>query len=397
MLTPQEALARIAGGVSALPAERVPLAEAVGRRLASDLAADLDWPPFDSSAMDGWAVHGDDLRSDAPSLRRRTGILAAGDAPAPPLRPGETLKVMTGAVVPRETAAVVPVEHAREEGHEVRLESRPVEGAHIRRKGEVFESGAALLSRGQRLTPGAVTLAALAGADPVTVHRRPGVVVAATGNELVPASGRPAEGQLRDTNGPMLLALCGAAGWPARMLPRAADSEDEIAWLFEQARDAEVLITTGGVSAGDFDLVPEMARRRGFEVLFHRVAMRPGKPIAFGRRGGTYWLGLPGNPVSASVGFHLFGRDLLDRLEGAADPGAPRLSARLAREVSAGRRETYVDARLSDSDGQIRAEPLRSRGSHDLRAHSRADALIRVPAETALPEGALVDCVLLRW
>jgi molybdopterin molybdotransferase len=395
MITADEARAVIAASVAALPVEEVPLSEATGRRLANDVTADVDWPPFDASAMDGWAVHRADLEGGSPVLSPRSGILAAGNAPLPPLSAGETVKIMTGAVVPRDTAAIVPVEDAREEGGRVFVEKSPPTGAHIRRRGEVFRAGAALLSRGTRLTGGAVTLAALAGADPVAVHRRPRVLVATTGSELVSASGRPGESQLRDTNGPMLVALCAARGWTARVAPRADDVQEEIARLFEASGDADVLLTTGGVSAGDFDLVPEVARRCGFEILFHRIAMRPGKPVAFGCRGKTYWIGLPGNPVSSSTGFHLLAREVLDRLEGASDPGAPRISARVAREVSAGGRETYVDARLSFPDGIAQAAPLASRGSHDLSAHARANALIRVPPRTRLPEGSLAECVLL--
>jgi molybdopterin molybdotransferase len=395
MITPQEARAAIAAAVAALPVEQVALSEAAGRRLAADISADVDWPPFDASAMDGWAVHRADLEADSPALVPRAGILAAGDPPSEAISPGETVKIMTGAVVPRGAAAVAPIEDARDERGRVRLERAPSAGAHIRRRGEVFQCGTVLLTRGARFTAGAVTLAALAGADPVAVHRRPRILVAATGNELVAASARPAAGQLRDTTGPMLLALCASGGWPAKVSATAADTEKEIARLFEKRKNVEVLLTTGGVSAGDFDLVPEVARRCGFEILFHRVAMRPGKPIAFGRRGSTYWLGLPGNPVSASVGFHLFARELLDRLEGAADPGAPRRTARVTREISAGPRETYVDARLSIEDAVARAEPLRSRGSHDLSSHAQANALIRVPPGERLAEGSLAECVLL--
>ncbi|HEY7862559.1 MAG TPA: gephyrin-like molybdotransferase Glp [Thermoanaerobaculia bacterium] len=395
MITPQEARAAIAAAVVALPSEEVALSEATGRRLARDIAADVDWPPFDASAMDGWAMHRADLEDGSAKLAPRPGILAAGSPPAFPLSPGETLKIMTGAVVPKATAAVAPVEDAREEKGRIVVERIPAAGAHIRRRGEVFRAGAALLSQGTRLTAGAVTLAALAGADPIAVHRRPRILVAATGNELVPASGRPGEAQLRDTNGPMLVALCAARGWSARVAPRAADDENEIARLFRSASKADVLLTTGGVSAGDFDLVPEVARRCGFEILFHRVAMRPGKPIAFGKRRSTYWIGLPGNPVSASAGFHLFAREVLDRLEGASDPGAPRLQAQVTKDLVSGGRETYMDARLSFVEGVAHAEPLSSRGSHDLSSHARANALIRVPPGARLPQGSLAECILL--
>ena len=177
-----------------------------------------------------------------------------------------------------------------------------------------------------------------------------------------------------------------------------ADEDGAVARLFREAgREEDILITSGGVSAGDLDLLPAEAERSGFELLFHGVAMRPGKPIAVGRRGATLWFGLPGNPVSASVGFHLFVRFALDCLEGAAEPGPVVRRARLRRDIPAhGRRETYRDALLEFVDGEARVDPLKSLGSHDFAAHSRANALIRIPGDAErLTAGSLVDCLWL--
>ena len=196
----------------------------------------------------------------------------------------------------------------------------------------------------------------------------------------------------------MLAALCRAAGRPASLRAAVADEDGAVARLFREAgREEDILITSGGVSAGDLDLLPAEAERSGFEMLFHGVAMRPGKPIAVGRRGATLWFGLPGNPVSASVGFHLFVRFALDCLEGAAEPGAVVRRARLRRDIPAhGRRETYRDALLEFVDGEARVDPLKSLGSHDFAAHSRANALIRIPGDAErLTAGSLVDCLWL--
>lgn len=305
---------------------------------------------------------------------------------------------MTGAPIPQGTEAIIPVERARRQQGRVVFDAAPAPGAHIRRRGESVAAGARLLCAGRRLTPGDLALAALAGAEPVETFRRPRVTIIATGNELVPASQRPGPGQLRDSNGPMLESLCRARGWPVALAPRVADDASGVERLFAEAGQREdVLVTSGGVSAGDLDLLPGTAGRCGFETLFHGVAVRPGKPIVFARRGTVLWFGLPGNPVSTAVGFYLFVRFALDRLEGSDPAGAPRVTARLTREVKGpGPREMYRDAVLASLGGSLAVEPLATRGSHDIAAHARANALIRLPAGSgALPAGAIVECVVI--
>ena len=394
-----EALEILAAHAVALPAEKVALGDSLGRVLASDLAADLDWPPFDTSAMDGYSVRLSDVPGAGARLRERGAAVMAGDLPPAPLEAGETVRVMTGAPIPPGTEAVIPVELSRPDIDSVTFESSPAAGAHLRRRGESIRAGSVLIRAGRRLTAGDLALAALAGADPVRVIRRPRISIAATGNELVSSSGKPRPGQIRDSNGPMLVALCRARGWEARRLPNASDDEAGLAALFEEGpRDADILITSGGVSAGDLDLVPAAAVKHGFQILFHGVSVRPGKPVAFGKRGATLWFGLPGNPVSSSVCFHLFARYAADLLEGSAAPGAPRVRLPLSGEVpGSGPRETYRDARISsDGAGPTAVLPLATAGSHDIRAHAAADALIRIPAGAGpLSSGAVVECVLL--
>ncbi len=348
--------------------------------------------------MDGYAVRMADVSPAGKALPERAESVAAGGVLPSPLRPGEAVRVMTGAPLPEGTEAVIPVERARREGGRVVFEIEPVPGAHLRRRGESIREGSRVVSAPRRLTPGDIALAALAGAAALTVFTRPRVAIAATGNELVPAAEKPRPGQIRDSNGPMLSSLCRAQGWAAVQRRRVADEAAGVAALFDSAgTEEDVLVTSGGVSAGDFDLLPEIARRRGFEILFHGVSMRPGKPIAFARRGGTLWFGLPGNPVSSSVCFHLFVRFALDRLEGDPSPGAPRIAARLARDLPpGGARETYRDGILENSAGVALVEPLISAGSHDIAAHARADALILVPAGAGpQPAGSTVECLLL--
>ena len=398
MITVSDALAIIARNTPPDPAEPVALGEGRGRVLAKDVVSDTDWPPFETSAMDGYAVRLSDTASSGSVLVERAKTVAAGDSPPEPILPGEAVRVMTGAPLPPGAEAVIPVERARREEGRVRFEIAPEPGAHLRHKGESIKVGARLLEAGRRLTPGDIALAALAGAGRLTVFARPRVGIAVTGDELVAVGAEPRPGQIRDSNGPMLLALCGAGGWPSSPRGRVGDDASGIEALFDAAGAGEdVLVTSGGVSAGDFDLLPEIARRRGFEIIFHGVSLRPGKPVVFARRGPTLWFGLPGNPVSSSVCFHLFVRFALGRLEGDPSPGAPRVEAELTRDIArAGKRETYRDGILTRAGATLRVEPLATAGSHDIAAHARANALIRVPAESEPPAaGAIVECLQL--
>ncbi|HSP95432.1 MAG TPA: gephyrin-like molybdotransferase Glp [Thermoanaerobaculia bacterium] len=398
MISVMDALAIIARNTFPRGEEQIPLQEALRRVLARDVVSDTDWPPFETSAMDGYAVRMADVSLPGAALDERAEPVAAGGALPSPLSPGEAVRVMTGAPLPKGTEAVIPVERTQREEGRVRFDIAPAPGAHLRRRGESIREGARIVSAGRRVTPGDVALAALAGADTLTVFSRPRVAIAATGNELVPAAEKPRPGQIRDSNGPMLASLCRAQGWAAAARRRVTDEAAGVAALFDSAgKEEDVLLTSGGVSAGDFDLLPGIARRQGFEILFHGVSVRPGKPVAFARRGATLWFGLPGNPVSSSVCFHVFVRYALGRLEGDPSPGAPRASARLARDLPpGGKRETYRDAILENAGGVAFVEPLTSAGSHDIATHARANALILVPAGAApQPEGATVECLLL--
>jgi molybdopterin molybdotransferase len=391
-----EALAILRRTCAPIAEETVPVREAAGRVLARELRSDVDWPPFDTSAMDGYAVRIADASAPGAVLVERPGLVAAGDAPGAALEAGQAARVMTGAPLPPGTQAVIPVEEIRRENGTVVASIAPNSGDHVRRRGESVAAGAVLISPGRRLSATDVALAALAGADPLRVRTRARVSIAVTGNELVPASSVPGPGQLRDSNGPMLAALCAARGCSATLSPAVADEDAAVRRLFREAgRGEDVLLTSGGVSAGDLDLLPERAASAGFEILFHGVAIRPGKPIAFGKKGATLWFGLPGNPVSTSVCFHVFVRTALDLLEGAEPPGPAVVAARLTRDLAVkGRRETYRDARLESEGGENRVAALETRGSHDLGGYARANALIRIPADAErLAAGSLVDCL----
>lgn len=398
MITVREAQAILDRAMEPAGEEAASLDDALGRVLARDVVADVDWPPFDTSAMDGYAVRASEARAAGLVLPERPGLVAAGDAFPKPLAAGEAVRVMTGAPLPPGADAVVPVEDARSKDGRVRFDREPDAGAHLRRRAESVARGAVLIPRGTRLNPRGIALAALAGADPLPVRRRPRIALATTGNELVGAGEAIREGQLRDSNGPMLAALCRERGWLVEHRDRVADETAAVDRMFRAASDGlDALVTTGGVSAGDLDLLPAAAERAGWEILFHRVSVRPGKPIAVARRDGTFWFGLPGNPVSASVCFHLFVRRALERREGAERTGLAVRTAFSTKDIPpAGPRETYRDARLTEEEGMCRAEPLPTAGSHDIAAHARANALIRLPAGSgALPAGSSVTCLLL--
>jgi molybdopterin molybdotransferase len=396
MLSVEEALAVIASRVPRGPVEAVALEHAAGRVLAREISSDVDWPPFDTSAMDGYAVRLEDV-TPGRVVPERAAVVAAGSAPPPPISAGEAVRVMTGAPIPPGTEAIVPVERAVRMEDGVRFEARPEAGAHIRRRGESVRAGVKLLAAGSRLRSADIALAGLAGADPIAVHRSPRISIAVTGDEVVRGSQAPEPGRLRDSNGPMLLAACRAAGWSPRRLDGIPDDPDAVARLFLAAGESEdFLLTTGGVSAGDLDLLPGAAAAAGFEILFHGVSVRPGKPIVFARRGDTIWIGLPGNPVSASVGFLVFAREAIARFEGDAQPRAARIPARLTEAIrGAGAREAFVDGLWTAGPEGNRVSPVQSAGSHDLAAHARANVLIHLPAFGAsLAAGAQVECLL---
>jgi len=388
VLTVAEALNRIEREVEPIGPEPIRVAASGGRILARDVAADDDYPAFDTTAMDGYAVRG-----IAPPWRERRGTIAAGSVPPAALEPGEAARVMTGAPVPPGTDAIVPVEEAEVSGGRVGARRPAVAGIHVRRRGEVFRRGEVLLRAGERMTPGAVLLAATVGADPLEVARRPRVLVAATGAEIVDPGSVPSPGQIRNGNGPALAAALARRGIAAESAAAVPDDVDLLVRFFDAARGADLVLTTGGVSAGDYDRTIEAAERSGFEILFHGVAVKPGKPIAFGRRGGGFWFGLPGNPVSALTTFAIFVEAALDRFEGIREDRfvVAKLDAPLRTKPG---REIYRDAVLSARGGDLVVAPVASHGSHDIRAQGRRNALLVLPAEGgAWESGAPMRCL----
>ena len=384
MIPPADAWQRLEPFLEALPAERLARRGGAGRVLAEPVAATVDVPPADVSAMDGYAVAG----RVAGGSRPVTGTVAAGDPPGAECRPGAAMRIMTGAPVPGGADRVVPVELTDGGDETVAfLEDVPA-GAHVRRRAEIIAAGEPLLSAGTPMTPGALALAATHGLDELVVHRAPTVRLLVTGDEVVPPERRPRPGQLRDSHTDFLLAAGRRAGVEIESLGIAPDRREELAEAITAGLEADVLLLTGGVSKGEYDHVEEVLETCGCVTLFDAVAVQPGKPLVAARHRGGLVFGLPGNPGSVMTSFWLFVRPALRRLMGHPDGfwhGA--LAAVLAAPLPGAKgRDRFLQAEVRIVDGEPQVWPVASRGSHDLMAHARGGALVRVPAHAAAAE-----------
>ncbi len=382
MLAVEDALDIVLSHARALPSEQVTLADALGRVLAEDVTSDLDLPPFDRAMMDGYALRSRDVA--APVTLEVIGRIAAGQVFDRRVGRGQAVRIMTGAPVPQGADAVQQVEKTRMLDDRVRVAilEEVVPGQNVAPRASEVRLGETVRSRGETIDPAAIAVLASFGRDKVAVGRRPTVSILVTGDELVDVAEMPSGGQIRNSNGPALLAQARSAGAHTTSLGVAPDQADLIADALEPGFRSDVLVVSGGVSAGDFDLVKGVLGRFDVEVLFTQVAIKPGAPLVFGRRGETLVFGLPGNPVSAQVTFDVFVRAALRRLQGARVVERPRVPVTLlepARNKS--RRAAHLPARVSLQSGRLVATPLRSMGSADVVAHARANALVILPAD----------------
>jgi molybdopterin molybdotransferase len=383
VLSVAEALRLVLENTQHLGAEEVALEDALRRVLAEDVVSDMDLPPFDRSAMDGFALRAEDV-ARAPVKLPVSGILAAGAWPERGLDPGHAIQIMTGAAVPAGATAVQPVERTRslDAGRQVEVLAPVEAGANIARRGSEVRAGDVVLPSGRVVDSASVGVLAAAGRARVRVSRRPSVAVLVTGDELVAVAQAPGPGRIRNSNGPALAAQAQEAGAVARSLGVVPDSVEKIAAAVREGLAADVLVVSGGVSAGVYDLVEDVFARLQVRVLFDRVALKPGAPLVFGRHGQTLVFGLPGNPVSAQVTFDLFVRTALLRMQGASTPSRPSFEVELLGPVrNRSGREAYLPARVCSSGGRLVAEPIRSMGSADLVAHARANAMLVLPAD----------------
>jgi molybdopterin molybdotransferase len=399
LISVAEARARVLGQAAPLPAEDVPLVAAHGRVLTADLAARRTQPPAAVSAMDGYAVRADDVAA-APARLRLIGEVAAGHPFDRPIGPGEAARIFTGGVLPPGADTVVVQELAGRDGDAVTIHKPTARGRNVRREGLDFEAGAVLLREGHRLSARDLSLAAAMNHPSVPVHRRPRVAVLATGDELVPPGQTPGHGQIVYSNGFALLALIGSEGAEAIDLGIVPDRLDATIAAVRRARErgADVLVTTGGASVGDHDLVQSAFAAEGMAQSFWKVALRPGRPLMHGRLGAMAVLGLPGNPVSAYVCALLFLVPLLRRLHGRADLGPDTEQAVLGCDLPENdERADYMRAALARApDGRLVATPFPTQDSSMLAPLAQAGCLlIREPHAPAAAAGNACTIVTL--
>jgi molybdopterin molybdotransferase len=398
----EEALARIlALGAPPLPTQVVPLDEAEGRVLSEDLLAGADLPGFDYSAMDGYAVRAQDIGTPPVRLKVR-GESRTGAVPGP-LEPGTTMRIFTGAALPERADAVVMQENVQRDGEEAVFTTKPRLGHHVRRRGEDLARGAVAIAKGTRLRPAHLALIAALDHSHVPVAQRPDVAILATGDELRRPGTDPLPGTIPESNTVALRAMARRSGANARALPYVRDDRAATERAFASAlADADVVITIGGVSVGDHDLVRPALEAVGVLLDFWRVAIKPGKPLAVGRfaregRREAIVLGLPGNPASAMVTFALFGVPLLRALQGDQRPFPPLGRARMTRAHAhdPGRLE-FVRASLTQGDDGLRATTFGNQASGAITSMAQANALVCIPADSGgVPAGAEVDVLLL--
>jgi len=387
LLPVDEARSRMLAEVAALPAETVAIQDSIGRVLAEDVAAVRDQPPFAASAMDGWAVRG----ADTPGTLRIVGESAAGHGFEGQVQAGEAVRIFTGAAMPDGCDAMVIQEDAQRDGETVTVPG--VETQHyVRPAGGDFKAGAALLARGTRIDPWRLSLAAAAGRAELLVARRPRVALFSTGEEIVEAPATPGPFQIYDSGSRALAAL--VAGWGAEV-HRAKPVKDEMEATIHALRyaDGDLIVTIGGASVGDHDLVRGAAEALGLDMKVASVAVRPGKPTFFGvLSDGRRLLGLPGNPASALVCAELFLKPIIAAYQG-AEPGPAMLQAKLAAAMPAnGPREHWMRAKLGFERGEVTAQPYRDQDSSLVSVFSVADALLKRPANApASVAGEVVD------
>jgi molybdopterin molybdotransferase len=386
-----EALARVLAEAEPLPAEPAPLADACGRVLAADVTALRTQPPADVSAMDGYAVRAADV-AKVPVDLKLVGEVAAGHPFEGTVGVGEAARIFTGGVLPPGADTIVIQENAERVGDTVVIAASSGKGKHVRAKGLDFQRGAALLAKGRRLSDRDLALAAAMNHPTVPVHRRPKVAVLATGDELVMPGATPGFGEIVYSNGYATMALARREGCEVADLGIVPDRLPETVAAVRRARDvgADILVTSGGASVGDYDLVQEALAAEGLALSFWKVALRPGRPMMHGRLGAMHVLGLPGNPVSSYVCAVLFLVPLLRRLAGRADVATAIDVARLGCDLpSNDERADYLRATLAPGpDGVPVATPAPVQDSSMLTKLARADCLlIREPHAPAAKAG----------
>jgi len=397
MLNVTDALTILLDAALSLPTLEAPPEGVLGLTLAERIVADRDFPPTDRSAMDGFAVRAGDGSKAGSTLSVSGEVRAGQDAGAAFVGAGQAVRIFTGGVIPRGADAVVMVEQTDEDRNvgTVLVKEPPETGQHIRRQGEDLRAGETVIEAATVIRSAEIAALAAVGRTRVTVIRPPRVAVMSTGDEVVEVESNPAPHQVRNSNARMLLAQLQAMNVDSRYLGIARDDRAALDAMIADGLTGDVLVITGGVSVGEYDLVGDALQRAGCEVLFHNVAMRPGKPIVAAKRGGCLVLGLPGNPVSAFTGFHVFVAPALRKLMGHPEPVTAPLRAMLVAPLRRRPgRLTYHLAHLRWHEGKPLVMPVTSASSGDVLSLARANAFIVAPGDTQpIPAGTEVDVV----
>ncbi|MEK6666772.1 MAG: gephyrin-like molybdotransferase Glp [candidate division NC10 bacterium] len=400
MLSVEEALEQILSRVDRLGSEGVELLACLGRVLAERIPARFNIPPWPNSSMDGYALRAHDTReasSGNPAELEVVGTIAAGSVAEQPLRAGQVFRIFTGAPLPDGADSVIPQEEVQVQDGRIRVPRPVAEGEFVRPRGEDLRVGETALEVGQVIGPAQIGLLATLGRSRALVFRRPRVAILSTGDEVVELGGEVTQGKIPNSNSYALMAQVLEAGGEPLNVGVARDSRESIEERLRWGLSADVLISSAGVSVGDYDVVRDALRRLGAELHLWQVAMRPGKPITFGSLGDRPIFGLPGNPVSAMVTFELFVRPALRKMAGHTALHRPQIHARALSPIpNPGSRRGYLRVTVSAEGGGYGARLTGNQGSAVLTSMVSADGLAVVPPDTTIPAGGTVPVILLK-
>ena len=400
MIQVQEALDKILTKIQFKGVEKIPLDQALGRVMAEDVVSRINNPPLDNSAMDGYALIAGDIQSATPENPVKLEMveeIAAGYTAKGTLKPGQTMRIMTGAPIPPGADAVLMQEDTQKDGDSILCLDRADVEENIRRAGEDIKIGESVLKKGTTLSPAHIGMLAVIGRSQIAVSQRPTVAILSTGDEILELDETPEGPQIFNSNGHMLAAQIKSAGGIPVYLGIAKDTEEDLMEKFAWALKADIVVSSGGVSVGDYDLVKSTLQKMGQEMLFWKVAMKPGKPLAFGRIGKTPIFGLPGNPVSSFVSFEQFVRPSLRKVLGCSDLSHKTVQAKLTRTIhkKPGRLH-FLSSIVSWADGEYTVTPAGEQGSGILKSAANANGLLIFPLEAEeIKQGQVVAVQLL--
>ena len=385
MIQVHEALDTILSKIQFKGVEKVPLDQALGRVLAEDVVSRVNNPPLDNSAMDGYALIAEDIQSATPENPVKLDVveeIAAGYTAKGVLKPGQAMRIMTGAPIPSGANAVLMQEDTQKDSNAILCLDKADVDENIRMAGEDVKIGEEVIKKGTTLSPAHIGMMAVVGRSQIAVGQRPIVSILSTGDEILELDETPEGPQIFNSNGHMLAAQIKSAGGIPVYLGIAKDTEKDLMEKFESALKADVVVSSGGVSVGDYDLVKSSLQKMGQDMLFWKVAMKPGKPLAFGRIGDTPIFGLPGNPVSSFVSFEQFVRPSLRKTMGCSDLSHKTVQAKLTRTIhkKPGRLH-FLSSIVSWADGEYTVTPAGEQGSGILKSAANANGLLIFPLE----------------